>query len=331
MNFCPNCGNEVNDNSNFCSNCGSKLDKIEKRNWFSTFFENPAKSSEIQNNQNLEDKIVLPPGENCNWQFYNFNEIFFLYDRPEEFDEYDSKWIELDESHKIDNNDGGENCSLLSMYSHTTKEGKTQLYICSNIQIYANPKTSRMFQSDTLEKITFENFDTSEVSDMSEMFSECEKLESLDLSNFNISKIKDLTHMFRDCKNLKKIVFPNLDTDMDIKSDPYARPCLYLEFIFKDLPEIDFSDEFNWEFDFFDEPPSYEILDYAAHGYGLDYRCLYMGISMFEGCTELTSINFPDYKNPGENIEITVKKDGSNKNRKKKGLASGLDWLAGEI
>lgn len=139
---------------NFCSNCGSKLDKIEKRNWFSTFFENPAKSSGIQNNQNLEDKIVLPIGENCNYWICDFSEIFFLYDTPEQFNEYDSNWTEFDSSQMFAG-DGGENCSLLSLYVHTTQEGKTQLYICSNIQIYANPKTSRMFQSDTLEKNNF--------------------------------------------------------------------------------------------------------------------------------------------------------------------------------
>lgn len=58
MNFCPNCGNKVNDNSNFCPNCGSKLDRNGKRNRFSTFFENIAKSSEIQNNQNLIEEFL---------------------------------------------------------------------------------------------------------------------------------------------------------------------------------------------------------------------------------------------------------------------------------
>jgi len=44
------------------------------------------------------------------------------------------------------------------------------------------------------------NFNTTNVLDMSAMFKECNELENLDLSNFNTSKITNLELMFYGCK-----------------------------------------------------------------------------------------------------------------------------------
>ncbi len=46
---------------------------------------------------------------------------------------------------------------------------------------------------------------TSEVTDMSYMFSECENLASLDVSSFDISKVTDMSWMFAGCTSLKTI------------------------------------------------------------------------------------------------------------------------------
>ena len=49
------------------------------------------------------------------------------------------------------------------------------------------------------------NFITINVTDMHEMFNECYELEYLDLSNFNTSKVNDMPYMFYKCYKLKEI------------------------------------------------------------------------------------------------------------------------------
>ena len=51
------------------------------------------------------------------------------------------------------------------------------------------------------------NFNTSEVADMSGMFNGCSSLTSLDLSNFNTSEVTDMNHMFHYCSGLTSITF----------------------------------------------------------------------------------------------------------------------------
>ncbi|MBQ3617626.1 MAG: BspA family leucine-rich repeat surface protein [Bacteroidales bacterium] len=53
---------------------------------------------------------------------------------------------------------------------------------------------------------------TSEVTDMSNMFSGCETLESLDLSGFNTEKVTDMSFMFRNCKAIKSLDLSSFNT-----------------------------------------------------------------------------------------------------------------------
>ncbi len=54
--------------------------------------------------------------------------------------------------------------------------------------------------------------DTSEVTDMSSMFSGCSGLTSLDVSNFDTSKVTDMTSMFNGCKKLTALDVSNFNT-----------------------------------------------------------------------------------------------------------------------
>ena len=57
-----------------------------------------------------------------------------------------------------------------------------------------------------LEEINFgEKFDTSKVTDMSEMFYQCSSLTNLDLSNFNTNKVTNMVFMFYGCQQLSTI------------------------------------------------------------------------------------------------------------------------------
>lgn len=57
-----------------------------------------------------------------------------------------------------------------------------------------------------------EKFNTSKVTDMSGMFSGCSKVESLNLSSFSTSKVINMTRMFEGCESIKTLDVSNFDT-----------------------------------------------------------------------------------------------------------------------
>ena len=54
--------------------------------------------------------------------------------------------------------------------------------------------------------------DTSECTNMSDMFANCSSLTSLDVSSFNTSKVKDMSYMFYNCKSLEKLDLSSFNT-----------------------------------------------------------------------------------------------------------------------
>jgi surface protein len=62
------------------------------------------------------------------------------------------------------------------------------------------------------EKLDLSKFDTSKVIDMSGMFSGCSDLKTIDLSKFNTSEVTNMSGMFGGCSGLKKLDVSNFDT-----------------------------------------------------------------------------------------------------------------------
>ena len=56
-----------------------------------------------------------------------------------------------------------------------------------------------------LTSLDLKNFNTKNVTDMSEMFEGCSALTSLDLKNFNTKNVTDMSEMFYDCSGLTAI------------------------------------------------------------------------------------------------------------------------------
>ena len=72
---------------------------------------------------------------------------------------------------------------------------------------------SYMFSGCTsLESIDISGFDTSNVTNMECMFQGCSNLQSLNLSNFDTSKVTDIGRMFRNCYELESIDVSSFDT-----------------------------------------------------------------------------------------------------------------------
>ena len=64
-----------------------------------------------------------------------------------------------------------------------------------------------------LTSLDLSNFDTSEVTNMQSMFANCTSLTSLDLSNFDTSKVTSMGYMFNDCNKLTSL---NLSSNFNI-------------------------------------------------------------------------------------------------------------------
>ena len=91
------------------------------------------------------------------------------------------------------------------------------LYIGSNGTIYAPEDVCMLFSSFGFDapsgaQIIFDNFDTSNVTDMSNMFSDNNSLTSLDVSSFDTSNVTDMHEMFFNCPNLTNLDLSSFDT-----------------------------------------------------------------------------------------------------------------------
>lgn len=83
----------------------------------------------------------------------------------------------------------------------------------SNKAVTLNENCAGMFiDNKYLNSITFNNVDTSKVTDMISIFDSCSNLTSLDLSGFDTSKVTDMCGMFKHCENLEKLDLSNFDT-----------------------------------------------------------------------------------------------------------------------
>ena len=63
-----------------------------------------------------------------------------------------------------------------------------------------------------LTSIPLDKFDTSKVTNMCGLFSECERLSSVDLSGFDTSHVTDMSIMFDDCESLTSLDVSSFDT-----------------------------------------------------------------------------------------------------------------------
>ena len=61
------------------------------------------------------------------------------------------------------------------------------------------------YNCENLESIDLSSFNTSNVTNMSNMFYDCSKLENLDLSNFDTSNLTGYQYLLTGCYNLKTL------------------------------------------------------------------------------------------------------------------------------
>lgn len=90
----------------------------------------------------------------------------------------------------------------------------SDLHVAAEGSVAPNQDASWLFSYFVnLTRIDFGNcFDTSNVTDMSYMFHECEKLTNLDLSRFNTGNVTDMNAMFKKCSSLTNLDLSSFDT-----------------------------------------------------------------------------------------------------------------------
>ena len=103
--------------------------------------------------------------------------------------------------------------SIIGYYTDEDSNDMYELTFVSTRNIEANTNSSYLFYYlINLKEIAFDNFDTSQVTDMSGMFYKCDILTSLDVSNFDTSQVTDMGDMFGDCSSLTSLDVSNFDT-----------------------------------------------------------------------------------------------------------------------
>ena len=146
------------------------------------------------------------------------------------------------------------------------------LYIVSEAPIFAPNDSSSIFSFQKYENSKYmsnlisinfnNNFNTSNVTNMSSMFYSCSSLTNLDLSNFNTSNVTDMKQMFWNCRSLTSLDLSSFNTSN------VTNMC-YMFFYCLSLTNLDLSN-FN-----------------TAKVTGMDY--------MFQACSSLTSLDLSNF------------------------------------
>ena len=171
-----------------------------------------------------------------------------------------------------------------------TDSTKYHLYIGGDGGVIANHDSSYLFKNFTnLQTITFgDNFDTSNVTNMIDMFYNCSSLTTLDVSNWNTSNVTRMESMFQDCSSLTTLDVSKWDTSNVTD----------MSFMFYDCSSLTTLDVSNWDtsnvtniYYMFYNCSSLTTLDLSNWDTGNVIRMDYM----FYNCSKLTTIDVSNW------------------------------------
>ena len=114
-----------------------------------------------------------------------------------------------------------EDCGVFDVEAYVKPNGIYYDFIFyAPCTIYAPNDSSWLFSDSSnsnvrftvLTSLTFDNFNTSKTTNMSNMFTDCEKLTSLDLSGFDTSNVTNISNMFNNCVVLSSLNISSFNT-----------------------------------------------------------------------------------------------------------------------
>ena len=196
--------------------------KIENINSVDKLADSNVKKLEIKNN-NCKKEVIIPPSDNM-----LMTDTSNGHSASENYLRTEIKRNEIEKITFVNSISGhsssDENCWDLSVGNNgsvlawATYNDETNLYdltIGTNEEKVFLKDGNRLFlylvNLKSFEGLEY--FDTSQVTDMSYMFQECDSLESLDLRTFDTSNVKKMVQMFYDCNLLTDIDLSNFDTE----------------------------------------------------------------------------------------------------------------------
>ena len=148
---------------------------------------------------------------------------------------------------------------------------------------------SNMFNGiQEIKSIDLSEFDTSNVSDMSFMFSECINLEELNLKNLKISSVTSLASMFKSCINLKEIDLSNLDASSVTTMSGMFSSCTSLTYINFSNIELGSLKDMSY---LFNQSESLSRINLS----NLNTETVETMSHMFSGCQQLKSLDLSDF------------------------------------
>ena len=167
----------------------------------------------------------------------------------------------------------------------------SNLHVAANGVIAPNSNASGMFQSfGNLETIDFGNcFDTSAVTNMSQMFSDCQSLTSLDLTAFNTSSVTNMSSMFSNCNNLIDLDISSFDTRNVTSMRSMFNSCRNLASL--DVSNFDTQNVTSMR-SMFNSCSSLVNLDLS----GFDTSCVTYMDGMFSQCRSLASLDLSGFE-----------------------------------
>ena len=172
---------------------------------------------------------------------------------------------------------------------------KTAYYYAETEKVYLNEDSSRMFYSvDYQQKIRnildldLSNFDTSQATDMSDMFYGMYNLTTLNLSNFDTSKVVNMLSMFTNMRNLTTLNLSNFDTSN-------VTDMRYMFYAMSNLNSLNLSN-----FDTSQVTDMSHMFNYMSNLTTLDLSNFNTSNvtnmdSMFEGMSNLTTLNLSNF------------------------------------
>ena len=139
-----------------------------------------------------------------------------------------------------------------------------------------------------LTSLNLSGFDTSQVTNMTAMFSGCNLLTSLNLSEFNTSQVKDMSGMFSNCGSLTSLDLSEFDTSQVTNMQDMFYSCSKLTNL--DLSSFDTSQvkDMSGIFSNCGSLTSLDLSDFNTS------QVTTMG-SMFNGCSGLTSLDLSHF------------------------------------
>ena len=166
-----------------------------------------------------------------------------------------------------------------------------------------------------LRNIDLNGFNTAKVTNMTYMFSTCISLETLDLNNFNTSNVIDMSAMFNECRNISNFDLSNFNTENVTNMDYMFYGCSGL----KDLDLTGFNtDKVETMNHMFDQCLNMTSIDVSR----FNTSNVTSMDGMFQNCSALTSLDLSGFNTS----KVTVMRDMFEKCSSLTTIYVGRDW-----